>query len=258
MSTPITALVLSGGCLRGYAQIGVLKALTAAGIRPDLIVGVSVGAVIGALFAAGRTPREIEEIAYSVVISRLKRWALSRHGLWSGAALQDLLRQQLPYRQLEEFPTPFVTIATDATSRRAIVLNQGDAADAIMASAAMPGFFVPQIIRGRRYIDGCLVCPLPVKIAKDLGAHRIIAVNTLCDPQCDGHGSILDTLLRTPRTMMQALASYEAALADVVITPRLPSYTHERSASWRQLLVDTGERDAAATLRAAIGILQSS
>jgi NTE family protein len=240
---PVTALVLSGGCLRGLAQIGVLKALAAAGVRPDLVVGASVGAVIGALFAAGRTPEEIERLAKAVVIARLKRWTLSRRGLWSTSGLRELLREHLPYVSIEQFPLRFAAVATDVATGQATVIDSGDASDAIVASAAMPGFFVPATVDGRFYTDGCLVSPLPVRAARALGAQRVIAVNTLCNPGHSRGRGLLDLVMRSPRMMMCALAAHEASGADLVITPPL-STLDASVATRRQALIDSGEREA--------------
>lgn len=244
---PYTALVLSGGCPRGLAQIGALKALERACIRPDLVVGSSVGAVIGALYAAGRTPTEIDRAAQELVVAKLRRWAFSRHGLWHAAGLRALLRQHLPHRRIEDFPIRFCAVATDLVSGGAAAFTRGDASVAVVASAAMPGFFVPQQVDGRRYADGCLSSPLPVGVARALGAHRVIAVNTLCDPGRLPVARLLDAMLRPARLMMQSLAAHEARLADLVITPDLSALdamalTHRRS------VIDAGERTASALL----------
>ena len=246
----VTALVLSGGCLRGMAQIGVLKALAAAGIRPDLVVGTSVGAVIGALYAAGRTPAEIERAACGLVVARLKRWAFSRRGLWTLDGLQALLREHLPATRIEDFPTRFAALATDVLTGRATTFTAGDASTAVIASAAMPGFFVAPVVDGRRCADGCLVSPLPVRAARALGARRVIAVNTLCDPGSEAGSGLLDTMLRSSRLMVQALAAHEAADADVLITPDLGAIDTTSTRS-RQAMIDAGERAA----RVALGSL---
>lgn len=243
-----TALVLSGGCLHGLAQIGVLKALAAAGIRPDLVVGCSVGAVIGALYAAGRTPAEIERAALEVVIAQLKCWALSWRGLWHASGVEALMRRQLPCHRIEAFPIRFTAVATDAATGAPAVLAEGDASHAVTASAAMPGFFVPARFAGRRYRDGCLVSPLPVRIARALGAERVIAVNTLVDPARERAGGLLATLLYSPRLMMRRLAEHEAAGADLVIAPVLPARA-PASARERQALIDAGEREGDRALR---------
>lgn len=247
---PCTALVLSGGCLRGYAQIGVLKALASAGIRIDLVVGSSVGAVVGALFAAGRTPAEIERAAHDVVVARLKRWTLSRHGLWNGSGVDALMRRHLPCERIEDFPTRFAAVATDVATGRPAVFTAGDASRAIVASAAMPGFFVPATVAGRTYADGCLVSPLPVRVARAMGAQRVIAVNTL-DPGSGRAMGVLDAMLRSSRLLVHALAAHEADEADVVIAPELPAHGESR-ASDRQAVIDAGERDARAMLLSSV------
>jgi NTE family protein len=238
-----TALVLSGGCLRGLAQIGVLKALHAAGVRPGLVVGTSVGAVVGALYAAGCSREEIERAALGVDIARLKTWAFSRHGLWRLDGLQSLLRRQLPQRRIEDFPVRFAAVATDTGSGQAVVFTRGDASEAVAASAAMPGFFVPPVVEGRRCVDGCLVSPLPVRIARALGATRVIAVDTLCDPTPLRRPVLLDRMLAPARLMMRALAATEADEADALIAPELG--TIDVSApEHRQAAIDAGERAA--------------
>jgi NTE family protein len=237
-----TALVLSGGCLRGFAQIGVLKALVSAGIRIDLVVGSSVGAVVGALFAAGCTPAEIERAAHEVVVARLKRWAFSRHGLWEGSGVEALMRRHLPCRRIEDFPMRFAAVATDVATGRLAVFTAGDAGRAVVASAAMPGFFLPAVVAGRSCVDGCLVSPLPVMVARSMGAQRVIAVNTL-HPGGGLAGGVLDVLMRSSRLMVHALAAHESGAADVVIAPEL-GVCGGASAGERQRLIDAGERCA--------------
>jgi NTE family protein len=244
-----TALVLSGGCLRGLAQIGALKALVAAGIRPDLVVGSSVGAVIGALYAAGRTPAEIECAAHELVVARLQRWACSRDGLWRMSGLRALVRQHPPCRQIEDFPIRFAAVATDLTDGRAAVFTQGDACDAVAASAAMPGFFVPQVVERRSYADGCLSSPLPVGVARALGGRRVIAVNTLCDTGSLQAAGLLNALLRPWRVILRSLAALEAADGDLIIAPDLAAFDVTAS-HHRRAVIDAGERAAAALLQA--------
>lgn len=245
---PLTALVLSGGCLRGVAQIGVLKALSAHGIRPDLVVGASVGAVVGALYASGRTPDDIAGAANELNVARLRRWSFSRRGLWTLEGVQALVRHHLACQRIEDFPIRFAALATDVQTGRAATLTTGDASGAVAASAAMPGFFVPALLAGRRYADGCLVSPLPVRAARALGAQKVIAVNTLCDPGGERAAGLLDAALRASRLMMRAMAALEAADADVLITPALQA-TDCALPSRRQAMIDEGERAARAVLQ---------
>lgn len=243
-----TALVLSGGCLRGLAHIGVLKALARHGVRPDLVVGSSVGAVIGALYAAGCPPVDIERAAHQLEIARLKRWAFSRNGLWRLAGLEELLREHLPVARIEHFPVRFAAVATDVATGKAAVLTHGLATAAVAASAAMPGFFVPPTFDGRRCADGCLVSPMPVRIARALGACRVIAVDTLCDPLQLNRPSVVDALMRPSRLMMRALAALESADADCMIRPDLSSIDLQ-DVRRRQDVIDAGEIAAQACVR---------
>lgn len=238
-----TALVLSGGCLRGLAQIGVLKALQRHGVRADLVVGSSVGAVIGALYAAGCPPADIERAAQHLEIARLKRWAFSRDGLWRLEGLEQLLQEHLPVVRIEHFPVRFAAVATDVATGKAVVLTRGLATAAVAASAAMPGFFVSPTVDGRRCADGCLVSPMPVRIARALGACRVIAVDTLCDPLQLNRPSVVDALMRPSRLMMRALAALESADADCTIRPDLSSIDVQ-DVRRRQKVVDAGEAAA--------------
>lgn len=206
------------------------------------------GAVVGALFAAGRTPAEIERAAHDVVVARLRRWTLSRHGLWSGSGVDAFVRRHLPCERIEDFPMRFAAVATDVTTGRLAVFTTGDASHAIVASAAMPGFFVPATVAGRPYADGCLVSPLPVRVARAMGAQSVIAVNTL-DSGCGRATGMLNSLLRSSRPMVHALAAHEAAEANVVIAPELPA-CDEVTPRNRQAVIDAGERDARAMLLA--------
>lgn len=241
---PCTALVLSGGCLRGLAHIGVLKALHAGGVRPDLVVGTSAGAVVGALYAAGCAPDSIERAALALEVARLKSWAFSRHGLWKLDGLQALLRRHLPQHRIEDFPIRFAAVATEAGSGQAVAFTHGEASDAVAASAAMPGFFVAPVVDGRRCIDGCLASPLPVRLARALGATRVIAVDTLCDPRQVHRPGLLDLLLGPARLMMRSLAAQEAAEADALIAPALESVDVSAPAR-RQAVIQAGEHAAA-------------
>lgn len=246
--TPRLAIVLSGGCLRGLAHVGVLKALAGAGIRPDLVVGSSAGAVVGGLYAAGCPVEEIERAARELIVARLKCWALSRHGLWNTAGLRALIRQYLRCERIEAFPIAFAAVATNLATGRAAVFSAGDAADAIVASAAMPRFFVAPCVAGVRYADGCLSSPLPVGAARALGARQVIAVNALYDPGAGRAAGCLGALLQPLRQMMHALAAHEAAGADLVIAPRLPPEIGTTVAQ-RQQVIDLGESAARAALR---------
>ena len=171
-------LALGGGAARGWAHIGVLQALDEAGIRPDILAGSSIGAVVGGCYAAGKLD-EVTEFALQLTPARVLA-LLDVHvgsGLISGDRLGRRLTENLEGLSIEELPMRFVAIATEFNTGHEIWLTRGSLVDALRASYALPGIFDPRRIGGRWLMDGALVNPVPVTAARALGAEIVIAVN---------------------------------------------------------------------------------
>jgi NTE family protein len=209
---PRTALVLSGGGAKGIAHIGVLRVLDSLGIRPDLVAGTSMGAVVGALWASGYSGRELDSLARVAPLAALFRTyqplaprslgVLQPLVLWEqgarGFALQSasvveaeanallnaaMLRGNLLARgDFDSLPIPFRAVATDLSHRDPIVLRSGDLAQAVRASAAVPLLFAPESRNGRFLTDGGLSANIPVDVARDEGAERVIVVDATEHP----------------------------------------------------------------------------
>ncbi len=173
----VIALALGSGGPRVFAEIGVLKALEAKGYIPDLIVGTSGGAVLGALYAAGFTPDEIEAIALDTTPLDIVDFAISDYGFVTGRALQSRLARLLEGKAIEDLKKPFAAVVTHVETGGLEILNRGNAALAVRASIAIPGVFMPVIIDGAHYVDGESVAPVPIRVAKQLGADVVIAVD---------------------------------------------------------------------------------
>jgi NTE family protein len=172
-------LALGGGAARGWSHIGVMRALTAAGIAPDVIAGSSIGAVVGGCYAAGKLD-ELEAFATSLTKRRvmgLLDFHISGSGLIAGGRLQRLLEQDLTDKRVESLPIRFCTIATELSSGHEIWLTRGPLVQAMRASYALPGVFNPVMIGGRWLMDGALVNPIPITAARALGADLVICVN---------------------------------------------------------------------------------
>jgi NTE family protein len=172
-------LALGGGAARGWAHIGVLRALAEAGIAPDVIAGCSIGAVVGGCYAAGKLD-ELEAFALSLTKRRvmgLLDFHFSGAGLIAGGRLQKLLDQDLTDRRVETLPIKFCTIATELVSGHEIWLTRGPLVQAMRASYALPGVFDPVMIGGRWLMDGALVNPIPITAARALGADLVVCVN---------------------------------------------------------------------------------
>ena len=186
-------LALGGGAARGWAHIGVLKALHQAGIKPDVIVGTSIGAVVGACFAAGHL-QELETWARELTPKRVFGYLdfnLSGNGLISGKRLCDRLEQHLGERNIEDLATRFVAVATEIGTGHEHWLSRGLLVDAVRASYALPGVFKPVKVNGRWLFDGALVNPIPVSVCRAFGARYVIAINLNFDIL--GRGSVIAT-----------------------------------------------------------------
>jgi len=244
---PKVALVLGGGAARGFAHIGVIKALEAQGIVPDLVVGTSAGAVVGALYAAGNGGFELQKLALQMEEGQLSDWSLPDRGVIRGEALQNFINRALGQRALEKLPRLFAAVATDLQSGEATVFRTGNAGMAVRASSSVPGIFQPVKINGREYVDGGLVSPVPVKAARDMGADFVIAVDISDQPQHGSTRSTIDVLLQTFSIMGQTIGRYELRDADVVIRPTT-SGIKGTDFQDRHLAVLEGEKAVAAAL----------
>ncbi|HEY7433582.1 MAG TPA: patatin-like phospholipase family protein, partial [Methylomirabilota bacterium] len=163
---------------RGWAHLGVIRALEQAGIRPDLVCGTSIGALVGAAYAAGE-------------LERFEQWALGLRfkdvvafldvslssGLFKGERMMDFFRRNFKDRPIEELAMPFAAVATSLRTGAEVWLRQGSTLDAVRASIALPGFFAPALREGSVVVDGGLVNPVPVSLARAMGADVVIAVD---------------------------------------------------------------------------------
>jgi NTE family protein len=209
---PRTALVLSGGGAKGIAQIGVLRTLDSLGIRPDLVVGTSMGAVVGALYASGYTGRELDSLARELPLSELFRTYQPRAPRSLGA-LQPLVVWEQGERSFnlqsasiveaeinalvnaamlrgnllaggdfDSLPIPFRAVATDLARRDPVVLSTGDLAQSVRASFAIPLLFAPERIGDRFLVDGGLAANIPIAVARAEGAEVVIVVDATAHP----------------------------------------------------------------------------
>lgn len=188
---PTIGLALGGGAARGFAHIGVMRVLAAHGIVPDVIVGTSIGAVVGGCFAAQQLDT-LEEWARSLSVRSVMRYLdinLSGSGLISGNYLAKTLEAGLKDTRIEQLSTHFAAIATEFNTGHEIWLTRGRLVEALRASYALPGIFPPVRIGGRWLVDGALVNPVPVSAARALGARLVIAVNLNSD--LFGRGTII-------------------------------------------------------------------
>ena len=171
------ALVLGSGGPRGFAHVGVLKALDELQFKPDLIVGASIGALVGALYASGYSGSSIERIAMSVGLTDLLRIAVGATERFSGSGIASWVNRMIENRPIEKLGVRFAAVAVRDADQSPMAFVQGDAGVAIQASCAIPGTFTPVRIRGRSYVDPDRITPVPVRVARRLGAGRVLSVD---------------------------------------------------------------------------------
>ena len=172
-------LALGSGSARGWAHIGVIQALSEAGIHIDYIAGTSIGSVVGAVYASGNinTLREVvlqldwKQIAYFFDV------VLPKSGLIDGKKLSAFVRSHVNRINIEDLPIPFCTVSTDLTTGEEVIIQSGDIIDAVRASISVPGIFTPVKKNGAFLVDGGLVNPVPVSVTRQMGADFVIAVD---------------------------------------------------------------------------------
>src|SRR3954452_2003692 len=175
---PRIGLALGSGSARGWAHIGAIRALEERGIKPDLVCGTSIGALVGAAYASGeldRLEKWVTALAWTTVVRLMDlTW---RGGLIRGQRLFTLFRTIFQDRDIDGLPIPYGAVATELYSGRELWLRHGNLLDAVRASCAMPGLFTPMIRDGEVLVDGGLVNPVPVSMCRALGAEIVIAVD---------------------------------------------------------------------------------
>jgi NTE family protein len=244
-----TAWVFSSGGPRGFVHVGVIKALEELGLVPDLIVGASVGALVGCLCASGLRAAEIEAVALDVQPLSLARWALGAEERLSGTAVADLVRQHSRVQRLEQMPVPMACVAARRSDGTATAFTAGDVGLAVQASAAIEGQFAPVRIRGEQYVDADWSTPLPVRVARALGAQRVLAVDATAHNDRAPPGA---ERYRESDARKKALVDADGSLATLLHKPDF-GYWVSLSREFRERAIGAGYRDTmaqAAVLRA--------
>jgi NTE family protein len=222
---PVLGLVLGAGAARGFAHVGVIKALEAQGIRPDIVVGSSAGSVIAALLASGASGNELNRLALNLDEATIADWGLPFAGrfggLIKGDALQNMINREVQNKTIEQMRIPLGIVATELQSGKGVLFRSGNTGQAVRASCSVPGVFQPAIIGGKEYVDGGLVAPVPVSYARQMGATVIIAVNISSEPVHQDATGTLGVLQQTISIMQRSINQYELKSADIVITPLL-------------------------------------
>ena len=226
----IIGLALGGGAAKGFAHIGVIKALEENGIHPIIVTGTSAGSLVGSLYAYGYSTAQLEKIAYQLDEVNLADFTLSQKGLIKGQKLQDFVNKSVHNTQLQHLKLKFAAIATDLDSGQSIGFGYGNTGAAVRASCSIPNIFIPVTINHHRYVDGGLSVPVPVSYAKNMGANLVIAVDITAKPENTKADGFLSNFNQTLNIMGVRLLNEQLKLADFVVTPditKLSSFTFD-------------------------------
>ena len=174
---PLLGLVLGAGGARGFAHVGVIKALEAAGLEADVVVGTSSGALVASLYAGGMKAQTLVALALQLEDNDIFDFTLFGPGKVQGVRLQDFVNRTLNDRLIEGLQKPFAAVAAQRESGRMAVFNRGNTGIAVRASASVPQLFWPVMINGQSYVDGGIANRVPVSLARKMGAEVVIAVD---------------------------------------------------------------------------------
>lgn len=266
-------LVLSGGGARGFAHIGVLRALERSGAKFDVVAGTSMGAILGAIYASGAKADDIYQLAARTDWRDVVDLSL-KTGLLKGDRFEGFLREILP-ATFEELPLPFAVVATDIESGEEVVISEGDLVSAVRASASFPGAFEPVHLAGRTLADGGIVNNLPINAATWLGANRVIASDVtpprqsvystieqegnwwermVATVKLERRNPMAQMLFRASDIQQSILVDIQASIhpADLRVRMPMPQHRIESFTSFEEIVWE-GERAAERALAAAGG-----
>ncbi|TCM65806.1 NTE family protein [Acinetobacter calcoaceticus] len=255
---PIVALVLGSGGARGYAHIGVIEVLEKKGIRPDFIVGTSAGSIVGSIYASGKSAAELRNIALDMKATDVRDFKIGMKGFFDGKKVEDYVNKQVGNRALQSLKIPMFVVATELKNGQQTVFNYGNTGQAVRASVTIPSMFIPTIIADKEYVDGGLVSPVPVNIARELGADVVIAVDILAQPRYTETSNVWGLFNQNINIMQNKLAEKELSNADIVIQPDLREKAHIFDVSGREQTIQQGVLATQNKIKAIETVLQRS
>lgn len=243
------ALVLGAGAAKGFAHIGVLKMLEAQKIPIDMIVGTSAGSFVGSLYAYGYDAFTLQKVALSLEKGDVTELAIPNNGFIKGERLRDYVNKKVQGQPIEKLKIPFYAVATDIRSGEGVVFHSGNTGMAVQASSAVPGVFQPARFSGTSYVDGGVVNPLPVDVAKKYGADIVIAVDITDGVDASIPATTMETIMKSIGIMYNKIAQLPVSQADVVIKPKV-GFVGSADFSRRNEAILEGEKAAAAAMPA--------
>lgn len=230
-------IALGSGSARGFAHIGVLQALDEAQVPVSIVAGASAGSLVGAFYAAGFSPWKMQEVALKVRDIDVADFSSSKQrGMIAGISLKRLVNGYLNDMPIERMQRKYAAVATDLTTGEKVVIRKGDAGAAVVASCSIPGVFIPTRIDGRELMDGGLTSPIPVAVAREMGADVVIAVDVGGGPTTKPRNGLYEIILQSFAIMSRSLADLEGKSADLLITPNTDAFDSSDFTARREII----------------------
>lgn len=241
------ALVLGAGASKGFAHVGVLKILENSKVPIQMIVGTSVGSFVGSLYAYGYDAYALQKIALTMERGDIGELTIPDNGFLKGERLRDYVNTKVRQSPIEKLKIPFYAVATDIKSGESVVFNKGNTGMAVQASCSIPGVFQPAKFSGSSYVDGGVVKPLAVDVARKYGADVVIAVDISSGIDSVLPTSTTETIMKSIQIMYNNMSQVPISQADVVIKPNV-SFVGSADFSRRNEAIMEGEKAAMAAM----------
>jgi NTE family protein len=241
-------LALSGGAVLGAAHIGALRAIEENNIKISCVAGTSVGAIVAALFAFGKTPQEIEKLAESINFRALLSISLTKLGLFSNIKIAKFIEEQIGNVNIEDAPIPLYIITTDISDLQKVIIKKGNLAQALMASCAVPGIFSPIEFDKKLLVDGGLVENAPLVTLKEQGIEKTI---TVCLTSRHIHRrpkNLIEVIMNSHSCMLQMFNKECCTEDDIIIAPNLEHFNALKSSEIENI-VEVGYKEGMKVLK---------
>ena len=215
------ALVLGAGASKGFAHVGVIKVLESQKIPVQMVVGTSAGSFVGSLYAYGYNGFALQDIAMKLQKKEVAELTIPDNGFIKGERLRNFINDKVRNQPIEKLKLPFFAVATDIRTGKETVFNTGNTGMAVQASAAVPGIYQPARFSGNAYVDGGLVNPVAVDVARRYGADLVIAVDITYGVENSIPTGTMETIMKSFEIMYHTIAQSPVGQADVVIKPQV-------------------------------------
>lgn len=239
MARPKVALALGSGGAKGFAHIGVLKALNDADIPIDYLAGSSIGALIGALYAVGHRYESMKKMAVTFRRDIYLDFIIPKMGLLAGKKLTSLIQMMTHQKNFEDLPFPFTVVATDLLYGERVLFNKGPLYEAVRASISIPGIFVPVRKGDHLLVDGGVIDRVPISVAREMGADLVIGVDVAATQKPAGVRTLYDVIMQSIDIMQDQILHLTETRADVMIKPNVSSF-HSTAFLKIEEIIETG------------------